>query len=103
MESRVYKFAARFLATLVVAMGAFALPLYLASCGGEGGSVSIDSPPPPCTQVQFITDNTGTASPTQACINGDGNRIESPGDNSAVGDTTTTTDTTSGDTTTTNP
>lgn len=63
-DSKIYAFAARFLATLVVAMGVIALPLYLASCGDR------------TSVAQLTCFNNGDG--TQQCISGDGNVTNSP-------------------------
>lgn len=63
-NSKIYRFAARFLATLIVAMGAFALPLYLAGCGDES-----------TTRIQNCVNN---GPGQQQCIDGNGNITDSP-------------------------
>jgi len=64
MDSRISRFAARFLAVLVVAMGAFALPLYLVSCGDKNS-----------THVLTCFNN---GPGQQQCIDGNGNITSSP-------------------------
>lgn len=65
-DSRIYKFAARFLAVVIVAMGVIALPLFLASCGGDQTSTS--------TQLTCFNNGDGT----QVCNDGNGNITNSP-------------------------